>query len=63
MIIRELTEKEARQMLTEHGLRDTLPYRGYATTLSDDGKRRIFIGHSPERKYLLQLLPSENSTP
>lgn len=62
MIIRELTKEQAVAELKAAGLAHhitSLPYRGYAVTLSDDGKRRRFIGHHPGGKYLLQELPSE----
>jgi hypothetical protein len=58
-LIKELTIQEVRQMLREANLSEgSVPYRGYATTISDDGKVCVFIGHSPEGKYLLQQQPS-----
>jgi len=64
MIIRELSKKEARAELRAHGLSERgLPYRGYAVTLSDDGKRRRFIGHAPDGRYLLQENNSEIQEP
>jgi hypothetical protein len=59
MIIRKLTEKEAHALLKDAGLKPVLPYRGYATTLSDDGRKRLFIGHHPDGEILLQSVPSK----
>lgn len=60
MIIKELTKEEAIQMLKEHGLSErSLPYRGYAVTLKQDHRKRTFIGHSPDSRYLLQSKTGE----
>jgi hypothetical protein len=59
MIIRKLTEEEAHTLLKDAGLKPMLPYRGYATTLSDDGRKRLFIGLHPNGEILLQSVPSE----
>lgn len=61
MILQELTRQEAQAQLKAAGLAHdvtALPYRGYAVTLSDNGKRRRFIGHSPDGRYLLQEQPT-----
>lgn len=66
MIIRELSKKEACLELQKAGMAhgaNNLPYRGYAVTLSDDGRRLRFIGHSPEGKLLLQERPSAKRFP
>lgn len=65
MIIRELTIEQVRGELRKFGISESsVPYRGYATTLFDDGEKRRFIGHSPEGKYFLQeVTGTRNSSP
>lgn len=54
-LIRELSRAEAIKLLKAYGMNElALPYRGYAVTLDSNGVTRTFIGHSPDRKWLLQ---------
>lgn len=62
MIIKELTKEQVKAALQAAGLAhhdSALPYRGYAVTLGNDGKRRRFIGHHPDGRYLLQDVPTD----